>query len=150
MAAPVGRHRVPGSTASTRQRPRPVIARALENDDEAWLDPDATRSLLEAYGLPLVAERIAATPDEAVAAAAELGFPVVVKTAAAGAHKTETGGVALDLADDRGVRAAASESAAPVIVQPMIRAASSCSRAWPRIPSSGRSSPSAPGASSPS
>ena len=50
----------------------------------SWLDPATTRELLLAYGLPLVPERVAATPDEAVAAARELGFPVVVKTAAAG------------------------------------------------------------------
>ena len=69
--------------------------------------PAETRGCSLAYGIPLVAERVAATPEEAVAAAAELGYPVVVKTAAAGAHKTETGGVALDLADDEAVRAAA-------------------------------------------
>ena len=65
-------------------------------------------------------ERVAATPDEAVAAAAELGFPVVVKTAAPGAHKTELGGIALDLADEAAVRAAAERIGGPVIVQPMI------------------------------
>ncbi len=79
-----------------------VVATALAHDDEAWLDPAATRRLLGAYGIPLVGERVAATPDEAVAAADELGYPAVVKTAEAGAHKTETGGVALDLADADG------------------------------------------------
>jgi acyl-CoA synthetase (NDP forming) len=53
-----------------------------------------------------------------VAAAAELGFPVVVKTAAAGAHKTEIGGVALDLRDKGQVHAAVGRIGAPVIVQP--------------------------------
>ena len=43
-----------------------------------------------------------------------------MKTAAAGAHKTETGGVALDLADTEAVRAAAERIGGPVIVQPMI------------------------------
>jgi acyl-CoA synthetase (NDP forming) len=45
-----------------------------------------------------------------------------VKTAAAGAHKTETGGVALDLADENEVRVAAQRIGTPVIVQPMLRA----------------------------
>ena len=97
-----------------------VVATALAAADEAWLDPDATRRLLAAYGIPLVGERVATTPDEAVAAAAELGYPSVVKTAEAGAHKTETGGVALDLPDADGVRAAATRIGCPVIVQPMI------------------------------
>jgi acyl-CoA synthetase (NDP forming) len=59
--------------------------------------------------------------DAAVAAAAELGYPVVVKTAAAGAHKTEQGGVALDLVDEDAVRAAVSQVGLPVLVQPMVK-----------------------------
>ena len=52
--------------------------------------------------------------------ARELGFPVVVKTAAAGAHKTETGGIALDLSDGDAVRDAVDRIGQPVVVQPMI------------------------------
>ena len=48
------------------------------------------------------------------------GYPVVVKTAEAGAHKTETGGVALDLATADDVRGATERIGVPVIVQPMI------------------------------
>ena len=88
--------------------------------DDVWLDPEEARRLLGAYGVRLVAERSRAEPDEAAAAAAELGFPVVVKTAEAGAHKTETGGVALDLADEEAVRAAAARIGGPVVVQPMV------------------------------
>jgi acetyl coenzyme A synthetase (ADP forming)-like protein len=82
-----------------------------------WLDPAQTRALLGAYGIPLVPERSAVGTDEAVAAATEIGYPVVVKTAAAGAHKTETGGVALDLADEAAVREAVERIGAAVIVQ---------------------------------
>jgi acetyl coenzyme A synthetase (ADP forming)-like protein len=97
-----------------------VVERALAATDDAWLDPASTRELLLAYGLPLVPERVAATPDEAVAAAEELGYPVVVKTATPGAHKTETGGIALDLATAAGVREAVERIGPPVIVQPMV------------------------------
>jgi acetyl coenzyme A synthetase (ADP forming)-like protein len=98
-----------------------VISTALAHEGEAWLDPAATRRLLAAYGIPLVGEKVATTADEAVAAAEELGFPAVVKTAEAGAHKTESGGVALDLGDAEAVRAAATRIGCPVIVQPMIK-----------------------------
>ena len=98
-----------------------VVATALAHEDEAWLDPAATRRLLAAYRIPLVPERLADTAEEAAAAASELGFPAVVKTAAAGAHKTESGGVALDLADAEAVRSAAERIGCPVIVQPMIK-----------------------------
>jgi acyl-CoA synthetase (NDP forming) len=97
-----------------------VVAEALGADDEAWLEPGQARRLLEAYGLPVVPERVVDSADAAVAAAAELGFPVVVKSAAAGAHKTESGGVALNLVDEAEVRAAVERIGAPVIVQPMV------------------------------
>ena len=99
---------------------RRVVDAALEGRSEAWLDADATRSLLEAYGVPVVPERVAETVDQAVDAAAELGLPVVLKTAAAGAHKTEQGGIALDLSDADQVRTAAKRIGAPVLVQPMV------------------------------
>jgi acyl-CoA synthetase (NDP forming) len=97
-----------------------VVTAALAGVDEAWLDPAETRRLLASYGFPLVGELSAATPDEAVAAAKTLGYPSVVKTAAAGIHKTETGGVALNLEGPNAVREAAERIGCPVIVQPMI------------------------------
>ena len=99
---------------------RRIVDAALEGRSEAWLDADATRSLLEAYGVPVVPQRVAQTVDQAVDAAAELGLPAVLKTAAAGAHKTEQGGIALDLRDPEQVRAAAERIGAPVLVQPMV------------------------------
>ncbi len=99
---------------------RRVVDMALATTDDAWLEPASARDLLTAYGIPLVPERLATTAKEAVAAAHELGFPVVVKTAAAGVHKTEGGGVALDLAGDDDVRAAAERIGGPLLVQPMI------------------------------
>src|SRR5207253_10529068 len=50
----------------------------------------------------------------------ELGLPVVLKTAAAGVHKTESGGVALDLADEDAVREAAARIGGRVLVQEMV------------------------------
>ena len=69
-----------------------------------------SRRVLAACRVPLVAARTAAGPDEAVAAATALGYPVVVKLSGAGiAHKTERGLVKLALGDDAAVAAAASE-----------------------------------------
>jgi hypothetical protein len=84
---------------------------------DGWLDQDAAHALLSAYGIPLVEERRVATPEDAAGAATELGFPVVVKTAAAGAHKTETGGVVLDVRSADDVREAAARMGCAVIVQ---------------------------------
>jgi acetate---CoA ligase (ADP-forming) len=103
-----------------REDARAVVREALATGD-GWLDARQTRRLLEAYRLPVVPERLAANPDAAVEVARELGHPVVVKTAAAGAHKTEQGGVILDLGDDAAVRAAAEQIGGPVLVQPFVR-----------------------------
>jgi acyl-CoA synthetase (NDP forming) len=97
-----------------------VIEHALADQDDAWLEPAQTRALLLAYGIPLVDEAVADSVDEAVEAAVALGYPVVVKTAAAGAHKTESGSIALNLGDDDAVSAAVARIGAPVIVQSMV------------------------------
>jgi acetyl coenzyme A synthetase (ADP forming)-like protein len=115
LRRPVGT--VPELAAIDRTAAAAVVAEA----GEGWLDSAQTRALLGAYRLPLVPERAAADADEAAAAARELGYPIVVKSAAAGAHKTETGGVALDLRDEAGVRIAADRIGYPVVLQPMVQ-----------------------------
>jgi acetate---CoA ligase (ADP-forming) len=98
-----------------------AVVREAVTAGGGWLDSEQTRRLLEAYGVPLVPERVAATKEAAVEAAGELGFPVVLKTAAPGAHKTEQGGIALDLADAEAVLEAAERIGPPFLVQPFVR-----------------------------
>jgi len=62
------------------------------------LSEAAARELLASGGVPVVPARLAATRDAAVTAALHFGFPVVLKVASAGVtHKTDVGGVAIDL-----------------------------------------------------
>ncbi len=69
-----------------------------------------SKQLLAGYGVPLAPEREARSADDAVAAAAELGFPVVAKLCGdAIAHKTERGLVRLRLGDAEAVRGAATD-----------------------------------------
>ena len=103
-----------------RDEARFVVREAMASGG-GWLDDEQARRLLAAYGIPLVREVRAANPTEAVWAARELGYPVVLKTAQPGAHKTEQGGVALDLGDDNAVRAAAEKIGGPLLVQPFVR-----------------------------
>jgi acetate---CoA ligase (ADP-forming) len=64
-------------------------------------------TLLEDYGLQIATARGASTVEEAVAGADEVGWPVAMKTAALGVqHKSDVGGVRLDLADADAVRVA--------------------------------------------
>jgi acyl-CoA synthetase (NDP forming) len=79
-------------------------------------------ALLAAYGVPLLGTRTVADADEAVAAAEQIGYPVVLKSTAPWLrHRSDLGGVRLDLADAEAVRAgfAAIPSGDPVIVQEM-------------------------------
>jgi acetyl coenzyme A synthetase (ADP forming)-like protein len=100
---------------------RAIVEAELAQADDAWLAPAQSRAVLEAYGVPLVQERLAADVEEALAAARDVGYPVVVKTAAAGVHKTESGGVALDLRTDEHVRDAVARIGGPVLVQTFLR-----------------------------
>jgi acetate---CoA ligase (ADP-forming) len=62
---------------------------------------------LRSYGFPTVKFQLATTADEAVTAAQEMGYPVVMKIAGPKIlHKTEVGGVKLDLKDEEAVRTA--------------------------------------------
>jgi acetyl coenzyme A synthetase (ADP forming)-like protein len=97
-----------------------LVERALDGAEDVWLDPQDTRALLSAYGLPLVAERYAADPAAAAAVAAEIGYPVDVKTAEPGAHITESGGVQVVLRAAYAVRRAADRIGGPVIVQQFV------------------------------
>ena len=108
--------RAPG-LAHDRDAARAALAAATDR----WLTADEARRLLDAYGVPLVAERRVDSIEGAVVAAQELGFPVVVKSALPGAHKTELGAVALDLRDEDSVRAAAERIGPPFLVQPLVK-----------------------------
>ena len=85
---------------------RQIMAAAKEAGKSS-LSAQEVYNILAAYKIPTADWRMAANAEEAVNAAAEIGYPVVVKAdAAAILHKSDTGGVAVDLKDGDAVRAA--------------------------------------------
>ncbi len=105
---------------------RAVVDAALGRGG-GWLDPLECNRLLAAFGVPAATLRLAADPAAAAAAAAEVGFPVVLKAVGpAILHKTEVGGVRLGLDSAAAVRAAAEqmvsrlEGLTALLVQPMV------------------------------
>jgi acetyltransferase len=69
------------------------------------LTENEAKQLLKAYDIPVCDTCIAHSADEAVAAAARIGYPVVLKLHSAEIlHKIDIGGVALDLKDEQAVR----------------------------------------------
>jgi acetyl coenzyme A synthetase (ADP forming)-like protein len=100
-----------------REEAAAIVATALQRG-EGWLTPDEVAQLLVCYGLRMVEQKFVRTPDEAAEAARELGCPVALKGIAPNVvHKTEAGGVRLELRDPETVRAAASEMLARLDAQ---------------------------------
>lgn len=115
------------------------------------LTHDEARELLAGYGVPVRPALPAPDPEAAVAAAAELGYPVALKTTAPHLrHRADLGGVRLDLVNENALRRAYDELTellgTPAELRPVVQAM------VPRgsTPSSGRPSTRPPEPSSPS
>lgn len=64
------------------------------------------KKLLEYYAFPVVKTGVARTPDEAANIAMQIGYPVVLKISPQIIHKTEAGGVILDINSEAELREA--------------------------------------------
>jgi acetyltransferase len=84
-----------------------ILDQHLDREGVGYLSPEDTFRLLDLYGIPFAAWRVAGSREAALAAAREIGFPVVVKAVAPGlVHKSDVGAVALDLRDEDDLTAA--------------------------------------------
>ena len=94
---------------------RATLERTLKNAKGAALDEVASKKLLKAYGIPVSKEAIAQTAAEAVKIAKKIGFPVVAKVVSADIlHKSDIGGVVLNLNNAAEVRKAFNDITARV------------------------------------
>jgi len=96
--------------AWSRSPCQPLLASERHGDDEqiVVLDEAESKALLDACGVPVPPAKVVRGAEEAVAAAEALGYPVVVKALGV-AHKTEAGGVRLNLGNAGEVSAALAE-----------------------------------------
>jgi acetate---CoA ligase (ADP-forming) len=112
---------------------RAICANALSRQGPGWLTVEDARALLASAKIPIVGGEVAKTADKAAALASELGFPVAVKLASRQIlHKTEIGGVHLNVGDEQAVRSSfeliqarlaqqhKQEAMDGVLVQPML------------------------------
>jgi acyl-CoA synthetase (NDP forming) len=89
------------------QDARAICENARREYGATWLSGEETRKALTAFGLPVPAGGICTSADEAAKLAAEIGFPVALKLASRTiVHKTEFGGVRLNLGNESAVRQA--------------------------------------------
>ncbi len=98
--------KVPALSGLDVERARGVVARALAGGG-GWLGPLEAEDLLTAFGIPVAAMRLVRDETGAAVAAKALGVPVAVKAVGPTIlHKTEVGGVCLNLADKAAVLSA--------------------------------------------
>lgn len=87
-----------------REKADEIMAGATE---EGFLAESKVRGLLAAYGLPVIPSDVATTEDQASLISQRIGYPVVLKICSPDiTHKTDAGGVHLDLRSDIEVRSA--------------------------------------------
>lgn len=111
-----------------------TIIQTARQDGRSLLTEDESKQLLAAYGIPIVETRVATAEEEAVEAAKAIGFPIALKLYSKTiTHKTDVGGVKLNLSDADAVRQAyraiatsvtekaGAEHFLGVTVQPMIK-----------------------------
>ncbi len=92
-----------------RDRAAAIVQRALAAGRELLTEPEA-KAVLAAYGIPVVPTRVVADSDEALTAAKALGYPVAIKILApAISHKSDVGGVILNIDDSDELRGACAQ-----------------------------------------
>ena len=115
-----------GRNWARSEEPPEMLPPVVKGHDEHIFSESAAKDLLKTHGLT-VPEGIVCPAEDAVAAAEKLGYPVTLKVSSAAiAHKTEAGGVALNLRNAAEVEEAATRMAklAPdVLVERMVTGA---------------------------
>jgi acetyltransferase len=89
------------------KRPMVVIIRNAANENREKLTDTETFKLLDFYNIPVIKTLVAKTADEAAACASQTGYPVAMKILSPEiVHKTDAGGVALDINSEAELRSA--------------------------------------------
>ncbi len=76
----------------------PAIRRIIDQADNGYQPPEVIHQLFDAAGIPRVQEQIATTEEQALEAAKKICFPLVMKVIGP-VHKTDVGGVVLNVHD---------------------------------------------------
>lgn len=100
------------------------IQAIIDSNENGYLPPSAVRSLLDGAGIPRAGEATCGTVNVAIAQAERLGFPVVMKVVGP-VHKSDVGGVVLNVKDAAGVkkefkRMIQIPDTTAVLIQPML------------------------------
>lgn len=99
-------YNTPKPASSINEMPKIDTAKiraVIDKVDNGYLAPADVQMLLDAAGITRAGEAVVTTADDAVNAAQQLSYPVVMKVVGP-VHKSDVGGVVLDVSDDATVR----------------------------------------------
>ena len=118
--APLGAIERPRTSVNSA---RELITRRLAQG-VSWLGAEDVEELLRGFSISMCAQRVVSNAEDALRAAASLGYPVVAKVAGGVVHKTDVGGVRLGIGNDAALVAAVRDLQAiagpGILIQPMI------------------------------
>jgi len=102
-----------------------AIREIINKSNNGYLTPDAVQQLLDAAGIPRAGEAVVTTADDAARAAEKLGYPVVMKVVGP-VHKSDVGGVVLNVKDSETVskefdRMIKIKDTTAILIQPMLK-----------------------------
>jgi len=101
-----------------------LIRKVIDNAQNGYLDPQQVQQLLDAAGIIRAGEAVVTSANDAVTSAQRLGYPVVMKVVGP-VHKSDVGGVVLNVKDDESVsrefnRMIQIKDTTAILIQPML------------------------------
>lgn len=101
-----------------------AIRSIIDSSADGYLPPASIQALMDACGIPRAGEAVVMTREDAAKSAQKLGFPVVMKVVGP-VHKSDVGGVALNVKDEAAViaefdRMIMIKDTTAILMQPML------------------------------
>ena len=101
-----------------------MIRKVIDNSHNGYLSPSDVQTLLDAAGINRSKEAVTSNIDQAVDAAKDIGYPVVMKVVGP-VHKSDVGGVSLNILDDNTLKSEFLRmmhipDATGILIQPML------------------------------
>ena len=103
---------------------RKTIRKVIDNASNGYLEPNDVQTLLDAAGIPRAKEMVVEKIENAIKAAKEIGYPIVMKVVGP-VHKSDVGGVTLNITNNQTIetefnRMMKIKDATGVLLQPML------------------------------
>ena len=114
----------PAENAKHPEIDKAAIRKLIDEASEGYLDPEKVQQLLDAAGIPRAGEAVVTSALDAINSAKKMGFPVVMKVVGP-VHKSDVGGVVLNVKDDNAVfqefnRMIQIKDTTAILIQPML------------------------------